>query len=531
MTRAWLIAAALWMLPWTAAAQADGETLTEGAFNVDLVTGPVLGTGQITGLGGAYSALSNGIDGAAWNPAAYASRTLWGIAWFDWDLSLSVSPGTVGDVDFDNNGRSDAWRSDTTMDGSSDQRFQYAAVGLGLQFGAFGAGVLFRAETYNIDLPGDEGNTVIDLVTGHYGAAYHVWDGQLVIGAGLRSATLSISAPQGAVTGGMMQQQTDLVSFNGFGLETGVLLRLVGQPWRLGAAARTPVVSVIAPDAGPTQPVNGVSALPKEVRLPWEVQIGAAWQIGERPLNRRWENPHVARDELWAKLQERRRLRTETQWELEQREAGPTGQGTSTLDAMPDYDATWQSTDNETANAPARAEPASPQRAAQAQVHAPSDASWWVEERQRRSEEEAEYWRELRTAERRRELAVQSLSRNYVLLTGEVILVGPTVNGVSVESFLNGVRQTSGERVSVGFRAGLELEPIAHWLKLRGGGYLEPSRYPGHPYRAHGTLGFDVRLFTWDVFGLMEPFTLRTGATLDAAQRYTSFGINLGFWH
>jgi hypothetical protein len=83
----------------------------------------------------------------------------------------------------------------------------------------------------------------------------------------------------------------------------------------------------------------------------------------------------------------------------------------------------------------------------------------------------------------------------------------------------------------VGFRAGLELEPIAHWLKLRGGGYLEPSRYPGHPYRAHGTLGFDVRLFTWDVFGLMEPFTLRTGATLDAAQRYTSFGINLGFWH
>lgn len=520
MTRAcrngvWLVGARLSCVLWClllclllavprVSAQVDGEDLTERSFNVDLVSGPVLGTGQITGLGGAYSALSNGIDGAAWNPAAYASRTLWGVAWFDWDLSISVSPGTIGDVDFDNNGSQDAWRSDTTNAGSGNQRFQYAAAGLGLQFGAFGAGVLLRNETYTIDLPGDEGSTLVELLTGHYGGAYHFFDGQLVIGAGVRSAGLTITAPQGATTSGMTQAQTELVSFLGAGLETGVLLRVVGQPWRFGAAARTPVVSMIPAASGPPQPVNGVSALPKEVHLPWELQLGLAWQFGERPLNRRWDNPHVVRDELREALEQRRRARALEQWQQEQREtSGRVSVAVADLENTANNDA----------------------------LRNPSDPEWWAAERARRAEEETAYWREIRTAERRRELAVESLSRDYLLLTGEVILVGATDNGVGVESFLNGVRQTSGDRISVGVRFGAELEPIAHWLKVRGGSYLEPSRYPGGRYRAHGTFGFDVRLFTWDLFGLMDPFTLRTGATLDAAQRYTSFGINLGFWH
>jgi len=497
--------AALLVLAWllvvtflrsTASAQADGTDLTEGGFNVDLARGPVLGTGQITGMGGAFTALSTGIDAAAWNPAAYASRTHWGIDWFDWDLSLTANPGTVGSVDFDNNGREDAWRSDTTMSEGEEQRFQYAAVGLGLQFGAFGVGALWLVETYQIDL-GEAGTTRIDLATGHMGVGYHVADGQFVIGGGVRTAILTIDAPQGDVATGT-QRQTELVNFVGGSLEVGGLLRLVGRPWRLGAALRLPVVSTLSEDAGMPPPVDGVSALPKQVRLPWEAQFGVAWQFGERPLNLRWDNPHEVAERLRAALEARQRERTLRQWQLEQRDAGVT-------------------------------------QAARTQVHdlerTPTDQEWWQREYAFRAQEWGNYLKEVATAARRRQLVVDTLSRDYLLLSGEVVLVGATDNGVGVESFLSGVRETSGANITVGFRVGAEMEPVAHWLKVRGGMYLEPSRYADQGYRAHGTLGFDVRLFTWDVFGLLDPFVLRTGAALDAAERYTTFNITLGVWH
>src|SRR5947208_1632406 len=59
--------------------------LTRNDFNLDLVTGPVIGSGRILGLGGAYTALAGGIEGAAWNPAAYASRSLWETNWWEWN--------------------------------------------------------------------------------------------------------------------------------------------------------------------------------------------------------------------------------------------------------------------------------------------------------------------------------------------------------------------------------------------------------------------------------------------------------------
>lgn len=498
MLRSWLIGVCLLTaIPTVAIAQVDGEALTEGGFNVDLVTGPVLGSGQIVGLGGGYTALALGIDGAPWNPAAYASRAMWATSWFDWDVSFSVSPGTVGAVDFDNDGRSDAWRSAGASDGGGDQRFQYGAAGLNLQFGAFGAGLAFRSETYRIALPDDQGTTEVGLSTFHYGAGYTFLEGQLVFGAGARTAVLTITAPQG--TSGM-QTQRELISFTGTSLEAGMVLGFSGQRWRLGAATRLPVVSVLPPSDNPPQAV-GVSALPKEVHLPWEVQAGLAWQFGPRPLNLRWANPHSVRDKLRRALRDRQQARAAAQWQLEQREARLHGAfALATVEADP-------------------------------RVQHPTDPEWWRDERVLREQEQRDLANELEVAERRREQLVDSLAREYLLLTGEIVLVGATDNGVGVDSFLGGVRQTSGAKVSVGFRAGGELEPVAHWLKLRGGTYFEPSRYSGRPYRVHATAGFDVRLFTWDLFGLLEPFTLRTGATLDAARRYTSFGINLGVWH
>jgi hypothetical protein len=50
-------------------------------------------------------------------------------------------------------------------------------------------------------------------------------------------------------------------------------------------------------------------------------------------------------------------------------------------------------------------------------------------------------------------------------------------------------------------------------------------------YRVHATLGMDVRLFSWDLFGLLDEFTLSVGAAADVAERYLNAGLGVGLWH
>ena len=83
----------------------------------------------------------------------------------------------------------------------------------------------------------------------------------------------------------------------------------------------------------------------------------------------------------------------------------------------------------------------------------------------------------------------------------------------------------------MGVRGGMEVEPWTGRLKLRVGGYLEPARYEHASWRMHGTAGFDVRLFTWDLFGWFNPFSIRVGAMVDIAPRYFNWGVGVGFWH
>ena len=100
-----------------------------------------------------------------------------------------------------------------------------------------------------------------------------------------------------------------------------------------------------------------------------------------------------------------------------------------------------------------------------------------------------------------------------------------------MDAFLEQVHREAGKDVSVGFRIGAETEPIANVLKVRAGFYLEPPRVVAAHHRPHGTVGFDVRLFRWDVWGAFHPFDLTIGMTGDFAPRYIDLGIGVGFWH
>ena len=65
--------------------------ITDNDFRVDLSQGLVLSGSRITGMGGAFTALATGTDGAPFNPASYAAREMWEHKRFAWGVSLGLS--------------------------------------------------------------------------------------------------------------------------------------------------------------------------------------------------------------------------------------------------------------------------------------------------------------------------------------------------------------------------------------------------------------------------------------------------------
>jgi len=89
----------------------------------------------------------------------------------------------------------------------------------------------------------------------------------------------------------------------------------------------------------------------------------------------------------------------------------------------------------------------------------------------------------------------------------------------------------SGEEVTLSPRVGVETEPVERWLKVRSGTYWEPSRFREIDGRAHVTGGFDVRLFDWTLFGLLdEHAALEVSTAGDWARDYFGWALSVGVW-
>lgn len=131
----------------------------------------------------------------------------------------------------------------------------------------------------------------------------------------------------------------------------------------------------------------------------------------------------------------------------------------------------------------------------------------------------------------RRRAWLRVLPRRYALVAGEVVVTGPTSDGVGIEGFLRGERDTSGKNVTMSVRLGVEVEPWAERLKLRFGGYYEPSRFGPGEGRMHATAGFDLHVLDWSVFGLLGDTPWRISMVADIARRYLDWGISVGVWH
>jgi hypothetical protein len=122
--------------------------------------------------------------------------------------------------------------------------------------------------------------------------------------------------------------------------------------------------------------------------------------------------------------------------------------------------------------------------------------------------------------------------RRYYLLTADLWFNGRVDGGVGVESFLFQTVQRSGEKVTVSPRLGFETEVWPTRMKLRAGTYLEPTRFAASTPRAHGTFGFDISLFKWNVFGLWpDDYRWQISVALDLARAYGSFSFGIGGWY
>jgi hypothetical protein len=134
---------------------------------------------------------------------------------------------------------------------------------------------------------------------------------------------------------------------------------------------------------------------------------------------------------------------------------------------------------------------------------------------------------ELKVAENELFQGYQRRQRFYLLVSSELAVVqGGGQLGVGQD----GAAARADPIISP--RLGLESEVVPRILKLRAGSYYEPGRTAQTQGRVHGTGGFDVRLFEWSIFGLIEPFDYwRLSVGADAARSYLNTSFSIGFWH
>jgi len=110
----------------------------------------------------------------------------------------------------------------------------------------------------------------------------------------------------------------------------------------------------------------------------------------------------------------------------------------------------------------------------------------------------------------------------------DLVVTGPSERGHGLEAFGMRELQRSGRATVTSIRAGAELEWLPGRLRVRAGSYWEPARFDGVRGRIHGTVGADLRVLEFYLFGLRRG---RLSATADVAARYRNLALSIGFWH
>ena len=471
---------------------AEGGRITTNDYAIDLFQGPVLASSRVIGMAGAYVAIGENVDGDSQNPAAPAVRMPFSFANIDYDLGIGITfPSSLKKADFFNSGQT------TDLPKTNSLEFVFLDAAINLQIGPWGLGLTTGLQQYGL-LRGERAGAQQDelrarIGTGHTLVARAFADGQFFVGLGLRTTGLTVvnrNAP--SQPGGGNQ---NLFTTTGVAPELGLLWRPNEAPVRVGFAAHAAVdsravpeqsqVSVLYPDTGDEL------FLPNRLILPWDINVGAAVQLGPRPFNPRWDDPRdlVVRVRRFVdyRAAERERRRA---WLVERARK------------RPDVEAAIAAID------------------AELETEAALD--------------ELALERAKRVTRERLKQRYENMSRFKLLISTSLVVTGATDNAVGIESFLERAVKRSGQSISLSPRLGVEIEPIPHFLLLRGGSYLEPTRFRSSPAgaRLHFTSGLDIKLVEWSIFDIFEAGTeWRIGGALDLARDYFGWSATAGVWH
>jgi hypothetical protein len=458
---------------------------------MELFQGPLLAPIRVTGVGGAYAGLAEGPEGSDSNAASPSVRDSHSYDWFDFGLNVGAQlPGAFAKTDFDNRGERIQ---------EPDRVGDFIALTLGgeFQFGNFGISAGANLQQFTLT-PQTSDQPGLAMQIGRYraDASFGFFGNQLHLGGGIRAVQMRV-AQEGSSLLPVSQPFAGrtLLSTIGLGPEVGALLMPDGSAWRLGATFRAPAfLNVVASDNA-TETNGGVKSagafvLPGQVVLPWEVEVGVAYQLGPRPLNPPWINPRTERTPLEVEVEAARAARA--------REAE------AILATLPPGE-----------------------REARRADLARSEA---VDERIEDEELAAE------DARRREERRARDLNwpRDRILLLASLLVTsktGAADRTVSIEGFLDQNLDYVGNSYSFTPRFGIEAEPIRDRLVGRVGTYVEPSRYDYALARQHFTFGADVNVLPWNVFGLVQEQNWRISFFVDLAPRYQNAGLGIGVWH
>lgn len=470
------------------------EVIRNNDYSLDFFQGPALAPIRVIGIGGAYAGVAEGIAGFVVNAASPALRSAGSGKWWEIDAGVSLSLPLVlfERADFDNSGRIDQAYTD----------FIYVNAGGLLQLGPFGAGFIAEGQRYTLVSGGVV--TDVNVLRAHVLAGWGFLDGQLIVGGGARIAGMLLQTPDTQLT------------MLGIAPEFGLIVRPDWQSFRIGATFRMPVDAgeLASPDTKQTAGVKraGGLILPGHVVLPWELEVGIALQVGPRPLNPRWVNPHDQERVLLEQQESERRLREHA------REAE--------LAAISDPG----------------------ERALRAEDHR--------EARIREAEKDRLAFAKT-AADLMKERAARYFNwpREHLLLTAEILVTGDVPRGVGLEGFLGqqeslaketgaDIVGSSGSEVNFSPRFGIETEPIPGLVHTRFGSYYEPRRIQtstttsaspeaitGGVGRQHFTFGADLRVLTTTFWGLVPEVTYTLQASFDIAPRYESFSVGIGTWN
>ena len=366
--------------------------------------------------------------------------------------------------------------------------FVFFTPALNLQWGEFGIGLNLAVQQYALADPeeGQRRGITATIPTTHLQFAHGFAHNQFVAGMGVRYVTMTVDSPD---------QNGFLFRSSGPGFEFGLVYKPENVPLRLGIAYRTPIITqasysdkLLPNDNGDLilKRSDGSSLyLPKSVSSPWDLNFGFATQFGKRPLNQPWRSDQ----ELIEEQTLERRLRGM----LRERERDKQLWAARTV---AERRAIWKKF---------------------AQLEADDDRVLEIR---------------LLQAKTLIEKKLTQMNAYYVQIAASMVLSGAVQNGVGVESLVSQTVNRSGERIVLSPRIGAEVPIFPSWLKVRGGSYIEPTRFDTSKPRVHGTFGLDLKLAVWNVFGLWpDNYMWRLGLGGDVARDYITWGVTIAGWY